>query len=217
MTDQPAAQVAAPVTPLNVNIGDWLKAAWELFKTDIVTLVVANLIATVLAAVTCGVLAGPMMVGLYHTFQKKARGQKFEYGDLFWGLSNQFLPSFLIILVFFVALSLVGVIPCVGPLLSSLAMLALSPLLLYSLCLLADAPQTVPVGGLQDLVKGVWTKLQPQYLMFVVWILVAYIISGAGSIACGIGMLVTAPIGVMGLMVSYLDVFKGEKPVIAKQ
>ena len=220
--EQPAAEAApAPEGPqLQVKIGDWLKAGWELFKPDILKNILAVLITAVIASVTCGILAGPMKAGLIRCFIKKARGQDYEYGDLFDGIKLQFLPSFILVLVAVIAVmipaTILNFIPCVGQLAAAVWALCVYTITGYALCQIADADETVELGAVFDMLKGVWKKLQPLsvFAMFVLWFLVMGIVSGIGGIACGIGVLFTAPIGTMAFVVSYLDAFRGEQPVM---
>ncbi|MCX7003903.1 MAG: hypothetical protein NTV22_11595, partial [bacterium] len=58
----------------------------------------ATLITALVSAISCGILAGPMTVGLYQCLLKKARGQNFEYGDVFNGVKLHFVPALLIML-----------------------------------------------------------------------------------------------------------------------
>ena len=47
-----------------VKFGEWIEAGFSLYKENFVVLVLANLIAAILSAVTLGILAGPMFAGL---------------------------------------------------------------------------------------------------------------------------------------------------------
>jgi hypothetical protein len=191
-----------------------------LFKPDILKNILAILITAVIISVTCGILAGPMKAGLLRCFMKKVRGQDYELGDLFDGIKMQFLPSFVLVLVAIVAVMvpgmILGFIPCVGQIVATLWALCVYTITGYALCQIAAADETVEIGAVFDLLKGVWAKLQPfgTFAMFALWFLVVGIVSSIGAIACGIGVLFTAPIATMAFVVSYLDVFRGEQPVM---
>ncbi len=204
--------VEAIETPvLEVKIGDWLKEAWELYTKDWMKYSVSVLIAIAISAFTCGILLAPMLVGLYSCFFKKMRGEDFEYGDLFYGVKNQFLPSFLIAIALMVVNVILNLIPCIGPLLSLAFILIAMPVFSYSLFMMSQASETYKVDSLIDLVKEVYEKIKPQYFMFVLWLLIVGAIGGIGGIICGVGVLFTYPIAILALSVSYSEIFGGCK------
>ena len=106
---------------VEVKFGEWLEKGFQLYKENIITLILATLIALVLTAATFGVLAGPMLAGVLIitlTLHDK-KEPKPEVGTLFKGF-NYFLNSFLFVLVwtlaFLFASIIVGLIPCIGQL-----------------------------------------------------------------------------------------------------
>jgi len=206
-----------PTAPaFEVNINEWLGTTWNLFKQDIVKYAVAGLIAGLVSIVTCGILSGPMAVGLYGCFMKKARGGDFEYGDLFNGVKKQFLPSLLFVLAVLVITGAISValafIPIVGQIASSLIGIVIGPLVSFSLCEIAAAETTVEIGGLVDLVKRVFDRIKSQYGMLIVLYLILEIITFLGVLGCCIGVFVTGAFMVLALSVSYLAIFKAESP-----
>ncbi len=220
VTPEPEAEVqpagAAGAAP-EVKIGDWLKAGWEIFSKDMLKCILGALIAFVIGGITCGILMGPMYVGLYKCFLKKARGQDFEYGELFDGVRTQFLPSFILFLVLLVATlavnAVLGWIPCVGLVFCIAWGLIVGTIGVYAFVKIAEAPEPVEVGKIFTMLKENWETLKPAFLMFLLWYLVVKMVAGIGVAACGIGVLFTAPIAIMALVVSYMDVFLGEQPV----
>ncbi|NLF39329.1 hypothetical protein GX586_07780 [bacterium] len=211
----------APQQKVDVKIGDWLSAGWKLFAADWLKASVAMLIALVIGMVTCLLLWGPMTVGLYKCYLKKARGQDYEYGELFDGLKTQFIPSFLLMLMFWVVIIVpsvvLGFIPCVGSIISMVWSFVVSAFIPYAFYKMADAQAPVQVGSLVDLLKDVYAKMQPALPMMVLWVIVAGIIGQAGVIACGIGVFASSAFAALALAVSYLEVFKGEQAVIPQQ
>jgi len=192
---------------LEVKIGDWLKAGWELYKTDWLKFSLSVLIVVAVSAITCGVLLAPMLVGLYACCLKKIQGSDFEYGDLFDGIKKQFLPSFLLALAMTIAATVLSVIPCIGSLLSLVFYFIAMPVLVYSFLIMAQASETYKVDALLKLVKDVYLKLKPQYFNFVLFAFVAMLVGGIGGVVCGIGAIFTYPIAILALSVSYTEIF----------
>lgn len=194
------------------DIGGWLKKAWEIFAADWLKYCVSVLITFGVGIVTCGILMGPMTVGLYQCVLKKIQGQDYEYGDLFNGVKTQFLPAFLLSLAAGAIPVIIGMLPYIGYL-SPLVQLAIAPLLYFSLYKIAVAEKTVEVNELKDLVMGVFNHIQSQYIMFVLWFFILGIITMLGSIACCVGVLATAAIAVIAVTLSYIDTFSTEAVV----
>jgi len=51
--------------PIPVKFGEWFEKGFALYKQNIVPLILASLIALVLGTATLGILAGPMLAGLF--------------------------------------------------------------------------------------------------------------------------------------------------------
>jgi len=217
---EPEVEVVAeePQKVIKVDIGEWIKQGWELFKTDILKFMVAALIVGAVSVVTCLILAGPMMVGFFKCILKKNRGENFEYGDLFDGVKTQFLPAFLLTLVISACIMVVSLILAILPVIGQLATFIVSSstalLLNYMYLQMAEMDETMEVGGLVDLVKTTFDKLKSDYIMFMVWALVIYIISIAGAIVCIIGVLFTWPLSIISVAMSYNNVFKSDEEVM---
>ena len=208
---------AQPAPEFTVDIAGYLKNGWALFTTDIPKFIIAVLITFLITMVTMGILSGPMLVGLFACFLKKARGGDFEIGDLFIGLQKQFLPSFILGIVFFAVMCVASFIPFLGALLTPVASFVIAPFFLYSLYEMAEAEETIEPGKLVDLVKSVYACIQPQLIMVMLWIFIAGIIGWAGFIACCIGMLITYPFAFLAITVSYMDIFKSEQVVLPQK
>ena len=211
---EPEVEVAAeePQKVVKVDIGEWIKQGWELFKTDIVKFMVSALIVGVISVVTCLILAGPMMVGFFKCILKKNRGEDFEYGELLDGVRTQFLPAFLLVLVTSISLMIVSVIlsivPFIGQLAAFIVQVSATLVVNYMYLQMAEMDETMEVGGLIDLAKTTINKLKSEYIMFIVWALVIYVIGLAGAIVCIIGALFTWPLSVISVAKSYINVFK---------
>jgi uncharacterized membrane protein YvlD (DUF360 family) len=67
-----------------LDVGQAFKGGWNAFTADIVPLLVGALIAGLLAIVTLGILAGPLIAGLYNMVVRRIRdGRRAEIGDVF--------------------------------------------------------------------------------------------------------------------------------------
>ena len=196
-----------------VDIGGWLKYAWDLFVTDVVKFMVAALIVLVISAVTCLILSGPMMVGFFKCILKKMRGEDFEYGELFDGVRNQFLPAFLVSLAGYVLIGItqiLNIIPVVGFVAAFICQLIVMLLLSYIYLQIAEAEETVPIEKTIDMGKALIEKIKPEIGMFIVWSLVVSIIGGLGVIACCVGIFATNAIAMIATAKSYVDAIKDE-------
>ena len=222
---EPEVEVVAdePTKKINVDIGGWLKYGWELFTADVLKYIVSALIVSVISVVTCGILAGPMLVGFFKCILKKTRGDDFEYGDLFDGVSTQFLPAFLLMVVasasVFIASVILTFIPIIGQLATFIISSSVALIANYMYLQMAEMDETVEVGKLVDMAKASFNRMKSEYIMFMVWALVIYIIGMIGAVICLIGVLFTWPISLIAVTKSYFDVIKtgDEVTVVAEE
>ena len=193
-----------------VDIGTEIKNGWELFKANMVLLILANLVAGLLTVFTCGILLGPMMAGLYLIIQRLLKKDPVtpQIGDLFKGFSY-FLNTFLYMLILVVIMGVLGVIPVIGQLVS----IVLSPLLLIGIMFIVFGQLSF-----SDALKKVIAELKAggPFWMFVLVILIANFISGAGMIAFGIGTLFTAPLAACIIVGAYHTAY-GDAAVAPEQ
>jgi hypothetical protein len=96
------------VTPESLEsfLGAVLRDSWELFKKNAFVFVLATIVATFVASISLGILAGPMFVGLIEIVRKAKRGEVVQIGDVF-SRFDSFLPSV-------IALFLIGIAVCIG-------------------------------------------------------------------------------------------------------
>ena len=184
------------MSKVEVDFGGWFSKAFELYKKNFVTLLLASLIASLLGSLTIGVLMGPLYVGLFAVTLGLLDGAvpAPQPGDVFKGL-QKFLPAFLVALVMGAIYLVSFIIPFIGPLLA----LAGLVLFFFAFPLLADGRAT-EVG---DALKQSMEAVKQNYLPLLALFLVGGIVSGLGAILCGIGVIVTAPIGACVIAVAY--------------
>ena len=178
-----------PVNGPGIDFGYVLKKAGSAFIDDIVTLVLAALIACVLSVITLGVLAGPLYAGLCSMVITRVRdGKRPAIGDVFSCMDRfwTFLGASIVLLVT-IGLAFVTVIG--GILLLTIWMYVI-PIMVDRRVGLFEA-----MGASKDLVLrvGFW-----QHIVLVI-LLVAIDAVGRGPLA-----LLTAPFSVAVVLVAYL-------------
>ena len=195
------------MSTVEVKFGEWIQKGFDLFKANMGLLIVAALLAYVLAGITIGILLGPMMAGLILIVLAliDKREPKPADGDLFKGFEC-FLQAFLLVLVVGLPLLVVSMIlmliPCVGWLVSLALQLGASTAVMFALPLVADKKM-----AFWPAIMASFEMVKRNFFSFLGLMLVSAVISGIGSIACGIGVIVTAPIGICIMAVAYRELF----------
>ena len=186
-----------------VKIGDWVSRGFELYKSNIGTMIAAGAIAMVLSAVTMGILGGPMMAGLIMIVLATLRKQepKPGAGDVFKGF-EVFANAFLFVLVFFLVGLVLNVIPLLGQLLYVVYSLGVGTLVMFGLFLIADRRMAFWPAAMASI-----EKVKPNFWPFLGLYVVSCIIGSLGMILCGIGVLITIPIHFCIMSVAYSEVF----------
>jgi hypothetical protein len=192
---------------VEVKFGEWFEEGFNLYKENIVTLILATLIALLLSTVTLGILAGPMFAGLIFItlglFDKT--DPKPEPGSLFKGF-DYFLNSFLFIIVWGVAVTvasfILSFVPCIGWLASMFVAYCAMAFLMFGLFLIVDKRMEFGPASMES-----YNKVKTNFLPFLGLSVVTGIIGSIGAIACGIGVVVTVPIQTCILTVAYREIF----------
>ena len=109
----------------SASVGDCLSGAWGTFKKNVLTHVVCTLLVMVVAGISAGLLAGPMMVGYMRMIERETRGEAVQIGDVFRGFDD-FVPAFVAGLISSLVVSL-GFMLCFIP---GLLVMALPPVAL---------------------------------------------------------------------------------------
>jgi uncharacterized membrane protein len=196
-----------------VKLGEWIQKAFDLYKANFGIIFPAALIAICLSVVSIGVLAGPMMAGMFGIIYALVNKQepKPVIGDLFKGFSF-FLPAFLLFLVCYGAVAVISLIPCIGWTISPLLSLGVGTAVIFAIPLIVDKKM-----DFWPAVMASFNKIKPNFWMFLAYYLVVGLISGVGMIACGIGVLVTAPFSMIAVAVAYKDTFVEGQPTETPQ
>jgi uncharacterized membrane protein len=192
---------------VDVKFGEWFEKGFNLYKENIAILILATVVALLLSVATVGILAGPMFagvlfitLGLYDKTDPKP-----EAGSLFKGF-EYFLNAFLFVFIWGVAMIIasfiLGVIPCVGQLASLFVIYVAQTLLMFGLFLIVDKRMEFWPASMES-----FNKVKTNFWPFLGLLVVTSIIGSIGVIACGIGVVVTAPIQACILTVAYREVF----------
>lgn len=184
-----------------VDVGGWITEAWELYKANFGLLFVATLIAGLLGAFTCGVLAGPLFAGVTLIVLRVSRGEQPvpQIGDVFKGF-DYFLQALLLVVVLGVVYALASMIPFIG----AVAGILIAPLVMFAMPLIVDQKMEFWPAILAS-----YEKAKDEYVSLLVVSLLGALISGVGAILCGIGVLLTMPFGVILSVVAYRHLFEG--------
>ena len=170
----------------------------------------ATLFGALLSIVTLGILAGPMLMGMFRMAYKTMRGERPEIGDLFnW--QGSFLQAFLTGLIFAVlqfGLAGLGNNNAFFSLLSLAATPLLSLMLGFTMSLILERGLDV-ANAANHVVRLVFSR--DAFMWWVVGLVFAAITSG-GMVACGVGLLVTLPWIISSSAVAYRDVFGIDDP-----
>lgn len=194
------------MTP-TIDIGKTLTAAYNLYKDNITTLLLATLLGSIIGGFTLGILAGPMLAGLaLITLALIDKAQpKPDIGDVFKGF-NFFVPALIYFIVYLVALLvgnfILGLLPLLGLFLPTLYGMALSTFTMFTIFNIVDRKMDV-VPAIQasvDLVKA-------NFWIFLGLNIVAAVVGGLGAVACLVGVVVTAPMYLTTVAIAYRELY----------
>ena len=188
------------LTGSKVDIGGWISEAFEVYKANFALLCVSTLVAALLGSFTCGVLAGPLWAGLTLILLRVLRKDlpAPQIGDVFKGF-DFFLQALLLVVVIGVALMVASFVPFVG----QMAALLLFPLVMFAMCLVVDKKMEF-----WPAIMASFEKAKGEYLSLLVLWLLASLISSAGAILCGVGVILTAPFSSIVCVVAYRHLFE---------
>lgn len=197
-------------TQAHISLGDWLSGGWQVYKENWALMSVASLIAFALSGVTLGVLAGPLLMGLFRMAFATMRGERPVMGDMFnW--RGRFLQSFLTALIYgaiYAGLGGIGNNNAFFGLLSAAATPMLTLMFGFTMSLVLERDMDV-VNAINHVARLVFSR--DAFMWWVVGLVFAAITAG-GFIGCGIGILITLPWMISASAVAYRDVFGFDDP-----
>lgn len=192
-----------------VKFGEWLEKGFNLYKSNFGLLVLSTLLVLLLSVISVGILAGPLTAGLFIVVLGLIDQvtPKPEAGNVFKGFSF-FLNAFLFILVWglliFSATFILALIPCIGQIASIFLSYAMQALLMFSFLLMVDRKMDFWPASMES-INIVKTNFWP----FLGFGIVCSLISSLGALACGIGVIFTAPFGYCAVAVAYREITSG--------
>jgi hypothetical protein len=203
---QPQAHAGSP----SISIGDWLSGGWHVYRENWLLMSVASLLGIILSISTIGIMAGPLLMGLYGMALKTMRGERPEMADLF-DFKGRFFQAFLAALIFFLIHAGFTGASRGGPV-SGILTFIITPLLTATLSL------TIPLmlehrldvaNAINEVGRKIFSR---DALMWWIVGLVFTAISAVGAAACGIGLFVTLPWMICSGAIAYRDVFGFDDP-----
>jgi zinc ribbon protein len=207
----PVRQQGIPATDHpRISLADWLSGGWRVYKENWLLMSLATLFAGFLSLITVGILAGPLLMGLYRMAFKTMRGERPEMGDLF-NFEGRFLQAFLAFLIFALVrggLSAIAANDVLAALLTLIATPILSTLLGFTMPMILERRVDV-ANAINEASRLIFSR---DALMWWVVGLVFATIAVGGSVACGVGILVTIPWIISSAAIAYRDVFGIEDP-----
>lgn len=186
----------APPTALNSNdFGDLFTRAVNIWKEQLVDLILLTLVFVLIAWIPFANIG--FIAGYTRSLMKVARGEgKAQIGDLFnaWDC----FANLLIYLILFLAAGLVlHFVPIIGPLAAALLGFLACP----GLYAIIDKRY-----GAVDAFKWGIDSIQANFVSWLLAYLVGSIVSCAGAILLGIGIILTAPLGTLIIVHQYENV-----------
>lgn len=193
-----------------MDLGKNIKQSFDLYLKNFGILLLACLIAGAISFVSLGILAGPMIGGILILGIKLNRGEKGELNEIFSHF-DQFLPALIATLLLWGAglvFSIIGAIPVIGWIIK----LAVSPALfiVYFLAIGFIVDQKMrPVDAIKRSIDCF--AAEPAQLWL--YSLVMVILVGIGSIILIVGVIITMPLGMMGMSLVYQKLCTKETPL----
>jgi uncharacterized membrane protein len=194
------------------NLGGWLQKGFDLYKANLVPLVLLSLVGFVVGAVTLGILALPMAGAITIVVLKLADRQptSTDVGVLFADTSHwtQAILFFIAVLVVELAVTFtIGLIPILGMLIKPVVSLVISFSTMFTLLLIVDRKLAWWPAVTTSL-----DKVMSNPAPYLIAALMALVLSCIGVVLCGIGIVVTMPIGVCIMAHVYRDAFGAGAP-----
>ncbi len=183
-----------------LDIADEMRRGWALFQPNMGLLIVAGLIATLLSAVTCGILSGPLSAGMFLLVRRviKKDPVKPQAGDIFKGF-DFFAQALLVSVICVVAILLLSMIPVLGQLVG----LVVSAVMMWAMLFVVHQKMKA-----FDALKKVLGYAQTgDFTMPLIFAILTSVVSGLGAIACGVGVFFTIPLSFCMLACAYETLF----------
>ncbi|HHU51453.1 MAG TPA: DUF2627 domain-containing protein [Firmicutes bacterium] len=192
-----------------MNLSKNMQQSFSLYQKNFALLVLASLIAGIITLVSLGILAGPMLGGILVLGIKLIRGEKGELSEIFAHF-DQFLPTLMATFLLWgagIVFFIIGSIPLIGWITNLVA----SPVLFMLYFLAIGFIVEQKLQPIQAIKRGI-DCLATEWAQLWLYSLVMMFISGIGSIIFGVGVILTIPLGMMGMVLIYQELSEKEPP-----
>ena len=192
-----------------IDIGAEISRGWTVFKENMALLIPVALIAGLLGGLTCGILAGPMMAGVYLIIRRLLQNDpvKPQIGDVFKGF-EYFVDTLLCVIAIAIIIGILSFIPVVGQVVGFVGgAFSVTGVMFVALGKMKFADALKKIG--QEVSTG-------PFWMFILTLVIAQLISGVGVIACVIGVFFTMPIGMCIAVCAYSTAFGDDPQALAQ-
>lgn len=182
----------------------------NLYLKNFAVLLPASLVAGIISFISLGILAGPMVGGMIVLGIKLNRGEKGEWNEIFSHF-DQFLPTFLVTLLLCVAglvFNIIGSIPGIGWIINFVVSPALFIVYFLAVGFIVDQKMQ-PIDAVK---RGIdCFTAEPAQLWL--YSLLMMFLGGIGSIILFVGVILTMPLGMMGMSLIYQQLSVKETPL----
>ena len=190
-----------------IDIGNEIGRGWRLFQSNMGMLILAGVMLSVVASVTCFLLWGPLTAGMFLVARRLLKNDtdKPQAGDIFKGL-DFFVQALLVSVIAAVAACVIGWIPVIG----QLALLVIVAVATWAFMFVAYEKLT----AIEAFKKVITLTQSGDLILPLVLVVIAGLIGGLGVIVCVVGVFFTIPITYCILACCYETLFSGEPEVI---
>lgn len=185
-----------------IDIGTDLSLAFDLYKNNFGLLFVSGLVVALLTLCTCGLLYGTMLAGYSQIIRRLINQDpvKPTVNDIFAGFSL-LVPTLMLTIVAFITCAILSFIPVIGRVL---------PMLISPLYIIGILFMTFAKFDLGATCKKLTDELGAGEVMPFLQVLIVGLVGGIGIVLCGVGVLLTYPLGVCAVIYGFIRSYAAE-------
>jgi hypothetical protein len=203
--------------PRRHGIGAWIGQAWEMVTGEPVAFIFGTVLAGAVTVLTLGLAGPPMQAGLFVMAVKRFQNKPISAGTVFEGF-NYILPAWGVVLLQMLIGGIAGAaigggigavlgaagadqqtIASVGQTIGYIVNILVAAALFYAMVLVVNSG----VGPL-DAIGGSWEMTKDSYASYVGMTVLLQLVASAGALACGVGVLLTAPMLPCAVVAAYM-------------
>jgi hypothetical protein len=209
---QPPAPYQPPVRAgqTHISLGDWLSGGWHVYKENWLVMSVASLFGAFLSTVSFGILAGPLLMGMFNMAFKTMRGERPTLSDMFdW--RGRFLQAFLAFLIsaaIYAGVAGVGQSSAFGAILNLVIIPYLTLMLGFTFSSIHERRMDV-AAAINEIGKMIFSR--DAFMWWIVGLVFSTIIA-VGFFGVCVGLFITLPWIISSAAVAYRDVFGVDDP-----